>query len=324
MKKRKTKYKWNNIFKAVSGLFLIVITIAVMVGSCARTEASSTVPTKKYFDVPLSTELQDHIFTLCEEYGIAPEIIVAMIERESNYDDGAVGDNGKSVGLMQIQEHNHYDRIERLGVTDLFDPFENVEVGIDFFAQCVTRNGGNVEMALMSYNAGQNGAETNYFSKGIYSNAYSQKVLKKAQILKEGMIEMNFFERKCIKPSFHTYFIDAMGAMALGLFASLLIGTIFGTIYDKTGIEFFASMKQYATSATGPAMAVAIGSALSLCCWLSLKFTWRTYGHIYSSGRCSRVRKNCIKRNKNRYSCYAYCYHCSRYSNIPYYRSLDI
>lgn len=74
---------------------------------------------------------------------------------------------------------------------------------------------------------------------------------------------MNFFERKCIKPSFHTYFIDAMGAMALGLFASLLIGTIFGTIYDKTGIEFFASMKQYATSATGPAMAVAIGSALN-------------------------------------------------------------
>lgn len=190
MKKRKTKYKWNNIFKAVSGLFLIVITIAVIVGSCNRTEASSTISTKKYFDVPLSHNLQDHIFNLCEEYGIAPEIIVAMIERESNYDDGAVGDNGESVGLMQIQEHNHYDRIERLGVTNLFDPFENVEVGIDFFAQCITRNGGNVEMALMSYNAGQKGAETNYFSKGIYSNAYSQKVLEKAQILKEGMIEM--------------------------------------------------------------------------------------------------------------------------------------
>lgn len=73
---------------------------------------------------------------------------------------------------------------------------------------------------------------------------------------------MSFFERKHIKPSFHTYFIDAMGAMALGLFASLLIGTIFGTIYDKTGIEFFGKMKEYATAATGPAMAVAIGSAL--------------------------------------------------------------
>ena len=74
---------------------------------------------------------------------------------------------------------------------------------------------------------------------------------------------MSFLERKKIKPSLHTYFIDAMSAMALGLFASLLIGTIFGTIFDKTGIAFFGTMKEYASSAAGPAMAVAIGSALN-------------------------------------------------------------
>lgn len=77
------------------------------------------------------------------------------------------------------------------------------------------------------------------------------------------MIELKFLKRKNINISFKTYFIDALGAMALGLFASLLIGTIFGTVYDKTGIEFFGKMKEYATSATGPAMAVAIGSALN-------------------------------------------------------------
>jgi hypothetical protein len=191
MKKKITKYRWDNIFKDITGIILIAVAIIAIVGSCNRTEASTETPSvKSYFDVPLSYNLQDHIFSLCEEYGIAPEVIVAMIERESNYGASAVGDNGESVGLMQIQEHNHYDRIERLGVTDLFDPFENVEVGIDFLAQCITRNGGNLEMALMSYNAGQRGAETNYFSKGIYSNAYSQKVLEKAKILKEGMIEV--------------------------------------------------------------------------------------------------------------------------------------
>lgn len=73
----------------------------------------------------------------------------------------------------------------------------------------------------------------------------------------------NFLKRKNINISFKAYFIDALGAMALGLFASLLIGTIFGTVYDKTGISFFATMKEYATSATGPAMAVAIGQAMS-------------------------------------------------------------
>ena len=73
---------------------------------------------------------------------------------------------------------------------------------------------------------------------------------------------IGFFKRKGIKLSFKTYFIDALGAMALGLFASLLIGTIFGTVYDKTGLEFFKTMKEYASAATGPAMAIAIGSAL--------------------------------------------------------------
>lgn len=72
-----------------------------------------------------------------------------------------------------------------------------------------------------------------------------------------------FLKRKQINISFKAYFIDAMGAMALGLFASLLIGTIFGTVYDKTGVEFFGKMKEFATSAAGPAMAVAIGSAMN-------------------------------------------------------------
>ena len=71
-----------------------------------------------------------------------------------------------------------------------------------------------------------------------------------------------FFTKKGITPSFKTYFIDALGAMAFGLFASLLIGTIFGTIYDKTGIEFFGKMKEFSQAASGPAMAVAIGYAL--------------------------------------------------------------
>lgn len=72
-----------------------------------------------------------------------------------------------------------------------------------------------------------------------------------------------FLKRKQINISFKAYFIDAMGAMALGLFASLLIGTIFGTIYNKTGIELFGKMQEFATSAAGPAMAVAIGSAMN-------------------------------------------------------------
>lgn len=71
-----------------------------------------------------------------------------------------------------------------------------------------------------------------------------------------------FLKRKDIELSFKRYFIDAMGAMAQGLFASLLIGTIISTIGQQFGIETLVSIGTYAKSATGAAMAVAIGYAL--------------------------------------------------------------
>lgn len=72
----------------------------------------------------------------------------------------------------------------------------------------------------------------------------------------------NFLKRKNIEFSFKRYFIDAMGAMAQGLFASLLIGTIISTIGTQTGLEILVQIGNFAKSVTGSAMAVAIGYAL--------------------------------------------------------------
>ncbi len=71
-----------------------------------------------------------------------------------------------------------------------------------------------------------------------------------------------FLERKQVRFSVQTYFIDALGAMAFGLFASLLIGTIFSTLGDKTQIAIFATIAAYAKSATGAALGVSIAYAL--------------------------------------------------------------
>ena len=72
----------------------------------------------------------------------------------------------------------------------------------------------------------------------------------------------SFLARKQIEISLKRYFVDAMGAMAFGLFASLLIGTIFDAIADQTGWAFLAQASEFCSAATGPAMAVAIGYAL--------------------------------------------------------------
>lgn len=72
-----------------------------------------------------------------------------------------------------------------------------------------------------------------------------------------------FFERKKIIISPKAYFIDAMSAMAYGLFASLLIGTIFGTIGSEFDIEFFTELSTYAKSVTGGVIGVAIAFSLN-------------------------------------------------------------
>ncbi len=72
----------------------------------------------------------------------------------------------------------------------------------------------------------------------------------------------DFLKRKQVNISVQTYLIDALGAMAFGLFASLLVGTIFSTLGQRTHIQFFEIISSYAKSATGAALGVSIAYAL--------------------------------------------------------------
>lgn len=71
-----------------------------------------------------------------------------------------------------------------------------------------------------------------------------------------------FLKRKNVNITVKTYLIDALGAMAFGLFASLLIGTIFGTLGDKTHIQLFGTIATYCKGAAGAALGVSIAYAL--------------------------------------------------------------
>lgn len=71
-----------------------------------------------------------------------------------------------------------------------------------------------------------------------------------------------FLKKKNIEISAKRYFIDAMGAMANGLLASLLIGTIVATLGQQLHLQILIDIGTFAKSVAGPAMAVAIASAL--------------------------------------------------------------
>ena len=141
------------------------------------------------------------------------------------------------------------------------------------------------------------------------------------------------------------YFIDAMSAMALGLFASLLIGTIFGTVGTYLGPDyinnslintiggFFTEMKGFAQGASGMTIGVAIAYSLKAdplvifsCAavgsisystgaeiLLSAEEIYRgTCGSICCSNRCLRTWYAGVEKNKSRHSCYADSNHYDR------------
>ena len=135
---------------------------------------------RTYYDVPLAEDLQDIIIDAAESCGVDPALVLAVIEKESGYDPAAAGDNGRSQGLMQIWRSAHEKRMEKLGAVNLYDPRDNIIVGVDILAEKLNSYG-DVEKALIAYNAGDAGAKKLYFSKGIYSNSYSQAVLEIAK-----------------------------------------------------------------------------------------------------------------------------------------------
>lgn len=146
-------------------------------------ETTEVVEPTLYFDVPLSEELQEHIFALCEERDIDPAIIIAMIFQESTYDSSAIGDGGNSYGLMQIQPRWNRERMDELNCHDLLDPFQNVTVGIDILADYLDRYG-SLEWSLMAYNGGPTYASNN-MSNGVVSY-YARNVIYNSTILERG------------------------------------------------------------------------------------------------------------------------------------------
>lgn len=130
-----------------------------------------------YFNVPLSNDLQDFIFRECEQYNIAPAIIISMIEQESGYHSSTISDNGDSLGLMQIQPKWHQKLMDELYCPDLLNPYDNIKVGIRIIAD-LSKENNDICWVLMAYNGGKAYATKN-INNGIVSD-YAKEVTERA------------------------------------------------------------------------------------------------------------------------------------------------
>ena len=94
-------------------------------------------------------ELQPVIDRCAADYNVDSEMIRAMIEVESGWNADAVSGKGAQ-GLMQLMPRT----AAMLGVSDPFDPEQNIEGGVKYISDLTDKYKGDVERALAAYNAG--------------------------------------------------------------------------------------------------------------------------------------------------------------------------
>jgi len=94
------------------------------------------------------------IAAAAESYGLDPKLIEAVIKTESDFNAAAVSPVGAQ-GLMQLMPGTAAD----LGVTDAFDPEQNIQAGSKYLKQLMDRYDGDAKLALAAYNWGMGNLE---------------------------------------------------------------------------------------------------------------------------------------------------------------------
>ena len=108
-------------------------------------------------------------------YGVHEYLVHAIISTESCYDSNALSSVGAQ-GLMQLMPGT----ARELGVTDSFDPSQNIRAGVEYFSKLQKQFDYNSQLALAAYNAGP-GAVKKYAGVPPYpeTQAYVKNVLEK-------------------------------------------------------------------------------------------------------------------------------------------------
>lgn len=153
-------------------IIMIISVVIIILSAVSKDKVQAETEPKTKIIPPIEVDIMQMI---ADHFGLDKELIQAIVQVESGGDPKAVGDNGNSIGLMQIQPKWHKRRMSRYGFTekDLYSPICNLIVGCDYLKECMDMGNGT-DFALMMYNGGMEEAYRNYRSGTV--TEYVKKV----------------------------------------------------------------------------------------------------------------------------------------------------
>lgn len=129
-------------------------------------------------EIPLTLEEQEQLRAAADEFGVWYPLALAMVDVETKFQNVA-GDDGRSIGYLQVNRTYHKDLMAEIGATDLWNPQDNFRTGLAYLAEQI-ENSETIHGALMAYNMGPTGA-ARAWEDGTHETEYSRNVLERAE-----------------------------------------------------------------------------------------------------------------------------------------------